>query len=133
MTELEEKSTPQWCLVGNIVNERPFGEGGEEVRRGTRHFAPRTKVYCLPAQWGDGYEKIVVIGLHRGSRRFVKMVIRSDWVSNWRAAVVYKPQVLRLLDEEARNGRPTWDSKTEVEACAGCLKEESAHGDHYVP
>jgi hypothetical protein len=36
-----------WCIVANIVHERPYGPGGQEVRRGTKHFAPGAKVVIL--------------------------------------------------------------------------------------
>ena len=80
----------QWCLVGNIVEERKYGEGGTETRRGTKHFTPGTKMYCLPVQWGDGYEQIIVIGHHRGAKKFRTMIISSIWVTNW------QPQALHL-------------------------------------
>jgi hypothetical protein len=102
---LSHGSTPTpscWCLVGNIVIESRHGDGGSVIDRGTKHFSPGTKVYCLPAQWGDGYEKIVVIGRHRGSKRFVRMVVRADWVTNWRAKTVYEPAVVRLIEEGTR-------------------------------
>lgn len=114
----DEPITPasQWCLVGNIVHERRYGEGGNQVRQGTRHFAPGTKVYCLPAQWGDGYEHIVVIGRHRGSHGWATMVIESAWVTNWRAQVVYEPAVLRRIQEATSEpGRRNWRSKEEVD------------------
>ena len=45
---------------------------------------------------GDGYEQIKVLGKHRGERGgLVRMVIDAVWVTNWRAQVVYKPEVLR--------------------------------------
>src|SRR5713226_10277963 len=97
---MHEQSTAllsQWCLIGNIVEERPYGEGGTEIKRGTKHFSPGTKVYCLPVKWGDGYEKITVIGRHRGSPQLVRLVIRADWITNWRAKVVYDPVVLRMI------------------------------------
>jgi hypothetical protein len=97
VTETDRES--QWCLVGNIVDERASGEGGEVIKHGTKHFSPGTKIYAFPAQWGDGYEKIIVVGRHRGSKHFVTMVIRSDRVTNWRAKVVYNPEVLRRLRE----------------------------------
>ena len=113
----------RWCLVGNIVQEHPFGEGGSQIQRGAKHFSPGTKVYCLPAQWGDGYERIIVIGRHRGSKRFVTMVIRSDWVTNWRAKVVYEPSVLRLIEEATRESwRRDWGSKEEVESYVASLR-----------
>ncbi|WP_172205400.1 hypothetical protein [Niveibacterium sp. COAC-50] len=100
----------QWCLVGNIKETRPFGPGGKEHKPGTQHFSSGTKVYCLPAQWGDGYEKVKVVGKHRGSSRMVKMVVCSAWITNWRAQVVYSSSILKLLTEEVLN----WKSKEEV-------------------
>lgn len=113
----------QWCLVGNIVQRRPYGEGGQEQRSGTKHFSPGTKVYCLPARWGDGYEKIIVIGRHRGSKQYVTMVIESAWVTNWRAQVVYSPAVLHQLQAATQEpGRPNWRSQAEVEIYVTALK-----------
>jgi hypothetical protein len=49
-TEAEAPAEPtDWCLVGNIVEEHRFGES-KELRRGSKHFTPGTKVYCLPPQ-----------------------------------------------------------------------------------
>jgi hypothetical protein len=36
-----------WSLVGNIVDAHFFGEQ-KEIRRGTKHFSPGTKVYYFP-------------------------------------------------------------------------------------
>jgi hypothetical protein len=41
-----------WCLVGNIVAEHTYGEQ-KQVKQGSKHFTPNTKVYCMPAKWGD--------------------------------------------------------------------------------
>jgi hypothetical protein len=116
---------PQWCLVGNIVNERLSGKDGAETKSGTKHFSPGTKLYSFPAQWGDGYEKIIVVGRHRGSKDFVTMVIKSDWVTNWRAKVVYNPEVLRRLQEGVcRFWKPqNWRSESQVLECLKGLQE----------
>lgn len=116
---------PQWCLVGNIVKERPIGEGGVEIKKGTKHFSPGTKIYAFPAQWGDGYERIIVVGRHRGSKDFVTMVIKADWVTNWRAKVVYSPEVLHRLQEGVcRLWEPqNWKSEREVRACLKGLQD----------
>jgi ribosome modulation factor len=113
----------QWCLVGNIVEERSYGAGVEEKRRGTKHFSPGTKVYCLPPHWGDGYEKILVIGRHRGSKQFKTMVVRSSWINNWRAKLVYNPEVLRRISEM---GTRKWESKEEIEISAKSISEWQA-------
>jgi hypothetical protein len=123
---------PQWCLVGNIVDERLFGES-HEVRLGTKHFSSGTKVYCLPAQWGDGYDKIIVIGRHRGSKQFKTMIINSEWVTNWRAKVVYDPEVLRRIKVATSDpGRRNWQSQQEVETYVKSIAEFRADRNRNV-
>src|SRR5689334_8692271 len=85
-----------WCLVGNVVDTHEYGQQ-KEIRSGSKRFSAGTQVYCLPAQWGDGYEKVVAIGLHRGTRQWVTVVMPSDQITNWRAKPVYKAAVLRRL------------------------------------
>jgi hypothetical protein len=115
----DESRYSQWCLIGNIVEARLFGEGGKEFKSGTKHFPPGTKVYCFPALWGDGYEKVMVIGRHRGSHTFVTMIINSEWVTNWRAKVVYNPEVRRRLREatftRSEMKARTWSSIKEID------------------
>lgn len=101
-----------WCLVGNIVKERDYGSEGEK-RPGTKHFSGGTKVYCLPAQWGDGYEKIVVIGRGRKTKRFITVIIPSIHVENWRVKAVYNPEVVRRFKEDGRYS--TWKNKEQAE------------------
>jgi hypothetical protein len=96
-----------WCVVANVTRHQEFGEL-REVRLGTRHFSPGTKVYCLPAGWGDGYEDIRVLGRHRGRHRLCELVMPSKRLTNWRAKVVYHPHVVVLMqgrrwsEEDAR-------------------------------
>jgi len=86
-----------WCVIANVVEERPYGED-HEMRKGTKHFRSGAKVYCFPMMWGDGYENVRVVGRHRGSNRYVTMIIRSAWLTNWRAKVIYSPEVIRRLE-----------------------------------
>ena len=129
MSDSDQQLESQWCLVGNIVEQRSYGEGGTETRPGTKHFSGGTKVYCLPAQWGDGYEKIIVIGRHRGSKRFETMIVSSEWVTNWRAKVVYAPAVLRRIhDAVAESWKRNWSSQDEVEQYAARMLKRRAGG-----
>src|SRR4051794_35936584 len=61
-----------WCLVGNIVEEHAFGEP-KDIRPGSKHSTPGTKVSCLPSQWGDGDEKVAAAALARGWRRWIRV------------------------------------------------------------
>jgi len=85
-----------WCLVGNIVVKQHTGEDGK-IRYGTKHFSPKTKVYCFPIQWGDGYESIRVIGRHRKSKRSICIVMPSKLITNWRLQKVYNPHIIKTM------------------------------------
>ena len=85
-----------YCLVGNIIDER-FDKNLNKTVYGTKHFSPNTKVYCFPPVWGDGYEKIKVIGRHRKSNRLITMIIPSQRVTNWRLKTVYEPFVIKEM------------------------------------
>ena len=73
----------EWCLVGNIVDRHYFGET-KEIRRGTKHFGPNTRVYCFPEFPGCGDEVIRVIGKPRRSLRMIDVAIRCKLVKNFR-------------------------------------------------
>jgi len=111
-----------WCLVGNVGGVRGLECDAAEAT-GTKHFSFGTKVFCLPPLWGDGYENVAVIGKHRGARRSVMIVMPSSRITNWRVQVVYKPEVLRLLDSgfEGR-GSGRW-KKENAETMARSLRD----------
>lgn len=92
-----------WCLVGNVIDEHPFGED-HTVVHGTRHFSPETKVYCLPVQWGDGYEKIAVLGKHRGSRGLIRIVMSREVIHNFRCQKVFSPYVIKRMYTRSNHG-----------------------------
>ena len=74
---LDKDKKWRWCLVGIIVKDHAYGES-KEILIGTKHFQPGAKVYMAPANWGDGYENIVVIGCPRRTKHYaVKNSIRS--------------------------------------------------------
>lgn len=85
-----------YCLVGNIVEER-MDRTRNKIVNGTKHFSPGTKVHCYPPQWGDGYEKVKVIGLHRRSRRLTTIVMPSKHITNWRLKTVYHPLIIKEM------------------------------------
>ncbi|MGN0623372.1 MAG: hypothetical protein ACI4JA_05430 [Oscillospiraceae bacterium] len=85
-----------WCLIGNIVQEHEYGEE-HEIKYGTKQFSRGTKVFLAPAQWGDGYDKIAVIGLPRYGRKYIEVVTKSKYIENFRMQKVFKPAVLKLM------------------------------------
>ncbi len=116
---MDEQSS--WCLIGNVVEEHAVEEL-KESRHGSRHFTAGTKVYCLPPQWGDGYEKIVVVVIARDSRRWITVVMPADLITSWRAKVVYKSAVLQRLREGFEGFNRQWESREKVERWAEELR-----------
>lgn len=107
---------PVWCVVANVADTRPYGEGGREARRGTKHFPPGAKLYCFPPLWGDGFANVQVVGRHRGSHRYATMIVQARWLTNWRVELAYSPTVIRALGGH-------WDGSAAARARAEALVE----------
>ena len=87
-----------WALTGNIVDEHEYGEE-KEIRRGSKHFSPGAKVYCIPEFGGMGHERITAIGIPRKSGKHIKVILPTRLIENWRIKKVYHPHVIKILDE----------------------------------
>ncbi|TGE04880.1 hypothetical protein [Hymenobacter fodinae] len=99
-----------WTAVGNIIRERPYGPGGAEIRYGTKHFAPGTKVYII--DWYPGMcQSIVVVGLHRKSKRLITISIDVRLVENLRPKVCYNPTAIAKFKEHYRPIPPCNNSR----------------------
>jgi hypothetical protein len=109
------------CVVANVAEQTTYGEG-REVRRGVKHFAPGAKVWVLPPQWGDGGEKLVVVGRHRGHGRrgVIRLVMPRRHLTGFRVRGIYSRAVHQQLTRPWRPGdadRPMtrWDSRENAE------------------
>lgn len=94
---MRQSLEPVWCVSANIVQERPYGPGGAETRHGTKHFAPGAKVYCVAFFWSGPFTSVEVVGHHRGSHRFVRMIAEHGWLTNLKVELVYSPYVIGQL------------------------------------
>ncbi|MBD2768954.1 hypothetical protein IC235_13765 [Hymenobacter sp. BT664] len=96
-----------WTAVANIIRERPYGSGGADIRRGTKHFAPGAKVYII--DWYAGMcERIIVVGLHRKSKKYIRLVIDVKLVENVRPKLCYTPAVIKKIKEYYTPSRREW-------------------------
>lgn len=106
----------RWCLVGNIVETREYGEN-REIRNGTKRFSGGTKVYIAPAQWGDGFENVVVLGKPRGRKGgLIEVVTDRKYIENYRIKKIFDPGVLRRI----KNSEHSWWDNTD--AARDCIK-----------
>jgi hypothetical protein len=96
MTESEILQESFCTAVGNIVTERPYGPGGEEIRTGTKHFRPGAQVYII--DWFPGTcDRVVVIGHHRKSNRPTKAIIEAKHIENFRVKNCFSLAAIRLI------------------------------------
>jgi hypothetical protein len=111
--ESEDSSVPcesYWTVVGNIIRERPYGPGGAEIRVGTKHFTPGAKVYII--DWFAGTcARVVVVGLHRKSKKNIRLVIDVKLVENLRPKLCYTPAVSKKIREHYSPTRIKWLTK----------------------
>ena len=109
-----------WCVVANVLAETLHGEGGEDVQRGLKHFAPGAKVWVLPPQWGDGGEKLVVVGRHRGrGNQQIRLVLDRRFLTNYRVKPLYQQAIHDLLTKPVEGGSGRlWESKEHAEDAA---------------
>src|SRR4051794_22118660 len=70
----DQVPTPVWCPVANMTRERPYGPGSQITKRGSRHFAPGTKLYFSYEMGHKRDPQLFVVGRHRGSHRYVTMI-----------------------------------------------------------
>jgi hypothetical protein len=116
---VDQPTALAWCVVANVAQETAQGPGGLEIRAGTKHFAAGAKLWVLPPQWGDGGDKLFVVGRHRGSRGLIRLVVQRRHLTAFRVRMIYSPAVLRSILRAARsNDRAPrlWTDKAEAEA-----------------
>lgn len=85
-----------WALAGNIVEEHKYGPE-HEIRKGTKHFGPGTKVFL--SRWG--YDNgIPVIGHPRHGKKYITVFVRYNQIENFRLQKIYKPEILKIMAKE---------------------------------
>lgn len=100
---MENETKPVWSVIANIVPKRLYGPDGNEIKIGTKHFTPNTKVYVVDGYWGMGGESVTVIASPRKTTQYVVITIQASVLHNFRTKMIYKPQVLKLLSKDVYN------------------------------
>lgn len=85
-----------WCLVANVIDSHEIGEKKTTVR-GSRHFAPGTKVFFANAYWGMGGDRCTVIGVPKYSNYPIGVTMRSDHLVNFRLEQVTDSAIIKAL------------------------------------
>lgn len=93
MTLADETNLLGWCVIGNISDHLHGGPDPDGFYQGTKMFAPATKVFLGDAYWGNSGDRLHVVGLHRGSKKFVDCVVGIEVLMNLRLQSVYSKRV----------------------------------------
>ena len=95
---METEREFEYCMVGNIVEKRYFGEN-KEIRQGTKHFRGGAKIYIFPKFGGCGHENIRVIGIPRKKYKPIDVIIPTKLITNVRVKKIYQPDLKRIIAE----------------------------------
>jgi hypothetical protein len=85
---------PAWAAAADAVRDTSLWPC-EKKRdgRGTRPFAPGSKVFVRRIVRGEDGDVAEVVGRHRGSKRYVRMVVRPECLEDARVRVVYPARI----------------------------------------
>lgn len=112
---------PLWLVVANVVRWRRYGDGGQELRPGTKACRGGAKVYVVDTYPGMGHEQVTTIGRAR-TGRWITVDTGSRHLHAFRARQVHAPAVLRRAEAIAVRPQP----REEAEELAGLLERLAA-------
>ena len=97
------------AVVAKVVETR--GQSDQPVR-GTKHFRGKARVFVVDAHWGT-CDAVTVIGHHRKSGQFAKLVMSVQQLEEFSLARIYSPTVIDLLSEHFNDREPYSESYAE--------------------
>ncbi|MET7616787.1 hypothetical protein [Streptomyces sp. NPDC005408] len=106
---------PRWLVVANVVLWRRYGDGGQELRPGTKAYKGGAKVYVVSTYAGMGHEQLTTAGRGRHTGRWITIDTATRHLHSFRAKLVHAPAVLRRY-EEAAYGPPMTREQAEKHA-----------------
>ena len=101
-----------YCAVANLIDNE----------QGTKHFLPNARLYLHPIRFGDGGERVEVLGQHRKGRRWIRVILPSKLLTNARVRQVYNPTLLYKLKGYCDN---TTRSKEQAEQWVATLQQNN--------
>ncbi|MFI1224623.1 MULTISPECIES: hypothetical protein [unclassified Streptomyces] len=93
----ERDATPEplWLVAANVVRWRRYGDGGQELRPGTKSYRGGAKVYVVGTHPGMGHEQLTTIGRGRHTRAYITIDMATRNLHTFRPTAVHSPAVLR--------------------------------------
>ncbi|WP_280367798.1 hypothetical protein [Nocardia abscessus] len=103
----------------------PIGWGvAANITESNRYFVAGAKVWVSLPTGGEGTERLVVVGHHRGTgHRLVKVITASKRLTNFRVRGIYSPTVYAMFAEWPGQH---WASKDAAEEFVASLAGSSS-------
>ncbi|WP_406465001.1 hypothetical protein OHB07_29065 [Streptomyces sp. NBC_00111] len=105
-----------WLIAANVVRWRRYGDGGQELRPGTKSYRGGSKVYVIGSHAGSGHEQLTTIGRGRHTGTYITLGMATRNLHTFRAVPVHSPTVLRLCEEADVGG--CWTTREDAEELA---------------
>ncbi|MFJ8662222.1 hypothetical protein [Streptomyces sp. NPDC093795] len=99
---------PRWAIAANVVAWRRCGEGGRELRSGTKFFKGGAKVYVGGVYLGSGGERVTAVGRERHTGRWIVIDTATRHLHTFRPKLVHTPRALERLRETSYGGDPDY-------------------------
>ncbi|WP_405793640.1 hypothetical protein [Streptomyces sp. NBC_01506] len=94
MRSVDEAPEPQWMVVANIVRWRRYGDGGQELRPGTKAYRGGARVFVISTHAGMGNMELTTVGQARNTGHWITIDTSTRHLHTFRAKLVYTPAVL---------------------------------------
>lgn len=106
----------------------PIGWGvAANTAEPSRYFVEGAKVWVSLLTGGEGTERLVVVGHHRGTgHRLVKVITASKRLTNFRVRGIYSPTVYAMFDEWPGQH---WVSKEAAQEFAAAMTPVQQRGE----
>ncbi|MEV3931694.1 MULTISPECIES: hypothetical protein [unclassified Streptomyces] len=115
----EVPAGPGWLIAANVVRWRRYGEGGQQLRPGTKSYRGGSKVYVIETHPGSGHEQLTTIGRGRHTGTYITIGMATRNLHTFRAVPVHSPTVLRLCEQADVGG--CWTDRQDAEELAARL------------
>ncbi|MFB8441842.1 hypothetical protein ACFC7A_22630 [Streptomyces niveus] len=90
---------PRWTVVANVVRWRRYGDGGQELRPGTKAYRGGARVFVVDTYPGMGHEDVTTVGQARNTGHWITIDMPSRHLHTCRARLVHAPAVLRRAEK----------------------------------
>ncbi|MER5498516.1 MULTISPECIES: hypothetical protein [unclassified Streptomyces] len=121
---------PAWLVVANVVLWRRYGDGGQELRPGTKAYRGGAKVYVVDTYAGMGHQQLTTVGRGRHNGHWITIDTGTRHLHTFRARLVYTPAVLKRCPWTVAATR---EEAEELAALLERVAREERHAHHGAP